>query len=180
MNEKRDRAIEEIDDLEEETTAKPAKSGGQKIRRKPASKRSPVNEFHARLFALLIDTLEAAALRRFQSPSRERLPVERHEEFAALPEYRLFIEGAYACAFVCTDLAPGGQRLIATPIPMRPSRHGPFRSFVISPIRSCAQSAGRTVIQAPSSMLSLAASCRPSANGCSATMRSLNSIKSNQ
>lgn len=111
MNEKRDRAIEEIDDLEEETTAKPAKSGGQKIRRKPASKRSPVNEFHARLFALLIDTLEAAALRRFQSPSRERLPVERHEEFAALPEYRLFIEGAYACAFVCTDLAPGGPTI---------------------------------------------------------------------
>lgn len=99
MNEERDGAIEE---LEEGTTAKPAKSGGQKIRRKPASKRAPVNEFQARMFALLIDTLEAAALRRFQSPSRERLPIERFEEFAALPEYRLFIKGAYACAFVWT------------------------------------------------------------------------------
>ncbi|MGF6658198.1 hypothetical protein OKW34_008788 [Paraburkholderia youngii] len=80
----------------------------QRIRRRPPSKRSVVNEFQARALALLIDHLEKAALHLFEAPSRERLPLERHEEFFALPEYQLFVEGAYACGFVCTDFAPGG------------------------------------------------------------------------
>jgi hypothetical protein len=93
--------------------AQPAATGlaQQRIRRKPASKRSAVTEYQARLLALLIDTLEAAAVRRFGAPTAERLPAERHEEFSALPEYRLFVEGAYACGFVCTDLDPGGPTI---------------------------------------------------------------------
>ncbi len=92
----------------EETPASARSLSAQKIRRKPASKRAAVNEFQARMLVLLINALETAALGHFGVQGHERLPMERHEEFTALLEYRLFVEGAYACGFVCTDFAPGG------------------------------------------------------------------------
>jgi hypothetical protein len=95
-------------ELIEETPTNTRSLAAQKIRRKPASKRSAVNEFQARIFALLIEALETAALGRFHVQGHERLPVERHEEFTALSEYRLFVEAAYACGFVRTDFAPDG------------------------------------------------------------------------
>ncbi|SAL19084.1 hypothetical protein AWB73_01131 [Caballeronia turbans] len=98
-------------DSNELTAQSPALATGlrqQRIRRRPASKRSAVNEYQARALALLIDHLEKAALRHFSTPSREWLPLDRYEEFFALPEYRLFVEGTYACGFVCTDFAPSG------------------------------------------------------------------------
>lgn len=95
----------------EQTPAHSKPLSAQKIRRKPASKRAAVNEFQARLLALLIEALEAAALSRFGVQGHDRLPVERHGEFTALPEYRLFVEGAHACGFVCADFAPGGPTI---------------------------------------------------------------------
>jgi hypothetical protein len=83
----------------------------QKIRRKPTSKRAAVNEFQARMLVILVDTLETASQRHFGVRDHERLSAERHREFTALPEYRLFVEGAYACGFVCTDFAPGGPTI---------------------------------------------------------------------
>lgn len=88
----------------------------QKFRRRAPSKRSAVTEFQARTLALLIDTIERAALRHFNVPAASRLPVARYEEFFALPEYRLFIEGSYACGFVCKDFSPEG------PVVERPQR----------------------------------------------------------
>ncbi|PRZ56354.1 hypothetical protein BX589_1014 [Paraburkholderia fungorum] len=106
-NDREEDSLELIDE-----TRSPHKTlSQQQIRRKPASKRSAVNEFQARTLALLTETLESAALRHFGVPGRERLHTERHKEFTALPEYRLFVEGAYACGFVCTDFAPGGPTI---------------------------------------------------------------------
>jgi hypothetical protein len=39
-------------------------------------------------------------------PVAVRLPRDRHAEFFKLEAYRIFIEGAYACGFVCRDLKP--------------------------------------------------------------------------
>lgn len=107
MSQDREALFESI----EETPAHSKPLAAQKIRRKPASKRTAVNEFQARMLALLIDALEAAALKHFDVHGHERLPAEQHGDFTALPEYRLFVEGAYACGFVCTDFAPGGPTI---------------------------------------------------------------------
>ncbi|MEX3690359.1 hypothetical protein AB3X91_17425 [Paraburkholderia sp. BR14263] len=107
MSNDREASFESI----EETPASPKSISAQTIRRKPASKRAAVNEFQARMLALLIDTLERAALQHFGAQGHERLSVEKHGEFTALPEYRLFVEGSYAGGFVCTDFAPGGPTI---------------------------------------------------------------------
>ncbi len=75
----------------------------QFIRRKPASKRSAVNESQARLLAKLINMLEGAVLAHFNLADLERIDLNRFKEIWDLPEYNLFVEGAYACGFVCTD-----------------------------------------------------------------------------
>lgn len=75
----------------------------QFIRRKPASKRSAVNESQARFFAKLINMLEGAMLAHFDLADVERIDINRHDEIWNIPEYRLFLDGAYACGFVCTD-----------------------------------------------------------------------------
>lgn len=54
----------------------------------------------------LIRLLEREALAAFRVPVAARLPHERHAEFFRLEAYRIFIEGAYACGFVCRDLKP--------------------------------------------------------------------------
>jgi hypothetical protein len=54
----------------------------------------------------LIRWLEREALAHFRVPAAARLPRERHAEFFRLEAYRVFIEGAYACGFVCRDLKP--------------------------------------------------------------------------
>ena len=107
MTNDREAPFESID----ETPANTRSLAAQKIRRKPTSKRAAVNEFQARMLVVLVDTLATAAQGHFGVRDHERLPAERHGEFTALPEYRLFVQGAYACGFVCTDFAPGGPTI---------------------------------------------------------------------
>lgn len=54
----------------------------------------------------LIRLLEREALAHFRVPVASRLPRNRFAEFFKLEAYRIFIEGAYACGFVCRDLRP--------------------------------------------------------------------------
>jgi hypothetical protein len=77
-----------------------------RISRQPASKRSLVTEHQARHLVQLIRLLERDALRHFRVPASSRLPKDRCGEFFKLESYRIFIEGAYACGFVCRDLNP--------------------------------------------------------------------------
>lgn len=107
MTNDREASFESID----ETPANARSLAAQKIRRKPTSKRAAVNEFQARMLVMLVEALETASQEHFGVRDHERLPAERHGEFTALPTYRLFVEGAYACGFVCTDFAPGGPTI---------------------------------------------------------------------
>lgn len=77
-----------------------------RISRSPASRRSVVTQHQARHLVQLIRLLERDALAHFRVPVASRLPTERFAEFFKLEAYRIFIEGAYACGFVCRDLKP--------------------------------------------------------------------------
>jgi hypothetical protein len=77
-----------------------------RITRRPATKRSAVNQHQARHLSQLIRLLERQALAHFRVKSPARLPTGRHKEFFRLEAYPLFLEGAYACGFVCGDLKP--------------------------------------------------------------------------
>lgn len=85
--------------------AKRAPATGRIVRR-PASKRSTVNQHQARHLSQLIRLLERQALAHFRVKNPARLPTGRHKEFFRLEAYALFLEGAYACGFVCSDLKP--------------------------------------------------------------------------
>jgi hypothetical protein len=65
-----------------------------------------VTQHQARHLVQLIRLLEREALAHYRVPVASRLPRDRHVEFFKLEAYRLFIEGAYACGFVCRDLKP--------------------------------------------------------------------------
>ena len=84
----------------------PKRAAGTRISRQPPSKRSAVTEHQARHLVQLIRLLERDALRHFCVPTAARLPTGRFDEFFKLESYRIFIEGAYACGFVCRDLNP--------------------------------------------------------------------------
>jgi len=84
----------------------PKRAAGTRISRRPPSKRSAVSEHQARHLVQLIRLLERDALSHFRVPAAARLPRERCGEFFKLETYRIFIEGAYACGFVCRDLNP--------------------------------------------------------------------------
>lgn len=87
-------------------TGTPKRAAGTRIARRPPSKRSAVTEHQARHLVQLIRLLERDALSHFHAPSASRLPTDRYDEFFKLDTYRIFIEGAYACGFVCRDLNP--------------------------------------------------------------------------
>ena len=85
---------------------KPKQIVSSRISRRPPSKRSAVSEHQARHLVQLIRLLERDALSHFRVPAASRLPKDRSGEFFKLESYRIFIEGAYACGFVCRDLNP--------------------------------------------------------------------------
>ena len=85
---------------------RPAPPAARRITRQPASRRSTVNQHQARHLVQLVRLLERAALEHYRVPVASRLPRDRHAEVFKLEAYRLFIEGAYACGFVCRDLKP--------------------------------------------------------------------------
>lgn len=76
------------------------------IARQAPSRRSKVNQHQARHLVQLIRWLEREALSHYRVPVASRLPRDRFAEFFKLEAYRNFIEGAYACGFVCRDLRP--------------------------------------------------------------------------
>ena len=77
-----------------------------RISRSPPGKRSVVTQHQARHLVQLVRLLEREALNHFRVPVASRLPKDRFAEFFKLEAYRIFIEGAYACGFVCRDLKP--------------------------------------------------------------------------
>jgi hypothetical protein len=91
-----------------------------RIARRPPGKRSAVTQHQARHLVQLVRWLEREALDHFRVPVAARLPKDRHAEFFKLEAYRIFIEGAYACGFVCRDLKPDnpleGERERATQV----------------------------------------------------------------
>jgi hypothetical protein len=88
------------------TAAQRRPQSAARISRSPPSRRSAVNQHQARHLVQLIRWLEREALAHFRVTVAARLPRERFAEFFRLEAYRVFIEGAYACGFVCRDLKP--------------------------------------------------------------------------
>ena len=86
--------------------ARPATPSAARISRRPPSKRSVINQHQARHLVQLVRLLEREALAHFRVPIAAKLPKDRYAEFFRLEAYRIFIEGAYACGFVCRDLGP--------------------------------------------------------------------------
>jgi len=92
--------------MSEPVAARKKSVSAGRISRRPPSKRSAVTQHQARHLVQLIRWLEREALNHFRVPVASRLPKDRHAEFFKLDAYRIFIEGAYACGFVCRDLKP--------------------------------------------------------------------------
>ncbi len=78
----------------------------RRILRSPPSRRSVVTQHQVRHLVQLVRLLERESLAHFRVPVAARLPRDRPGEFFKLEAYRIFIEGAYACGFVCRDLPP--------------------------------------------------------------------------
>jgi hypothetical protein len=85
---------------------RPGSRHSSRISRRAPGKRARVTQHQARHLVQLIRLLEREALTHFRVPVAARLPRERFAEVFKLEAYRLFIEGAYACGFVCGDLKP--------------------------------------------------------------------------
>ena len=81
-------------------------TSASRISRSPPGRRSVVTQHQARHLVQLVRLLERDALGHFRVAVASRLPTDRHAEFFKLEAYRIFIEGAYACGFVCRDLKP--------------------------------------------------------------------------
>lgn len=75
------------------------------IRSGPPSKRMPVYSAQARVLAACIRALDVDCKREF---GRHYAVADYHElgRLWPLPSYRLFIDAAEACGFVCTDFRP--------------------------------------------------------------------------
>lgn len=84
----------------------PKRAAGTRISRPPPSKRSAVTEHPARHLVQLVRLLERDTVSHFRVPAASRLPADRFDELFKLAAYRIVIEGAYACGFVCRDLNP--------------------------------------------------------------------------
>lgn len=91
-------------------STRPGSRGGStsaaRISRSPPGRRSVVTQHQARHLVQLVRLLEREALNHFRVPVASKLPKDRYAEFFKLEAYRIFIEGAYACGFVCRDLKP--------------------------------------------------------------------------
>lgn len=85
---------------------RPGKRSASRISRSTPGRRSPVTQHQARHLVQLVRLLERDALTHFRVPVAARLPRERYADFFKLEAYRIFIEGAYACGFVCHDFKP--------------------------------------------------------------------------
>lgn len=81
-------------------------TSASRISRRPPGRRSVVTQHQARHLVQLVRLLEREALNHFRVPVAAKLPRDRFAEFFKLEAYRVFIEGAYACGFVCRDLKP--------------------------------------------------------------------------
>lgn len=87
-------------------TGRSAPKAVRTISRRPPGSRSVVNQHQARHLVQLVRLLEREAREHYRVPVASRLPRDRFAEFFKLEAYRIFIEGAYACGFVCRDLKP--------------------------------------------------------------------------
>lgn len=87
------------------------------IKQSAASSRSAINNFQRQHFCTLLDQLIAGALSQFGVRTTSDLPEDGWERFAESREYQLFIEGAYACGFVCSDLRPNADLTLANQRP---------------------------------------------------------------
>lgn len=76
------------------------------IKQSAPSSRTAINDFQRQHFCSLLEQLLSGALVQFGVRATSVLPQEGWERFTESREYRLFIEGAYACGFVCSDLRP--------------------------------------------------------------------------
>jgi hypothetical protein len=85
---------------------RPGKRPPARITRSTPSRRSLVTQHQARHLVQLVRLLEREALTHFRVQVAARLPRDRFTDFFKLDAYRIFIEGAYACGFVCHDLKP--------------------------------------------------------------------------
>ena len=90
-------------DLLESDLAESKPPAWQHIRRRPASKRSAVNEFQVALFCQLAKALERSILRLFSVSDSSSIPRYRDAEIFCLNEYENFITAMFACGFVCND-----------------------------------------------------------------------------
>lgn len=81
-------------------------AASQLIVRRAPGKRSTINEFQTQLLCTLTRHLVRCALDLFDVDSVDKLPADGWKSFSGLAEYNLFIQGAYACGFVCRDLTP--------------------------------------------------------------------------
>lgn len=88
------------------SAARGGSASAGRISRRPPSRRSVVTQHQARHLVQLVRLLEREALSHFRVPVAAKLPKDRFAEFFKLDAYRIFIEGAYACGFVCRDLKP--------------------------------------------------------------------------
>ena len=93
------------------------------IETRSASKRTPVLSEQIQLFAMLASEL---------IDGYGRYPSMTLDGFFEMPEYRRFTLGAYACGFVCRDLA----HLNGAPFDLMNSRpHGPLLSCPFNVLR---------------------------------------------
>ena len=92
--------------MKQPANASRARTSAARISRSPPGKRSVVTQHQARHLVQLVRLLEREALNHFRVPVASKLPKDRFAEFFKLEAYRIFIEGAYACGFVCRDLKP--------------------------------------------------------------------------
>ncbi len=76
------------------------------IVRRVANKRSYINESQAQHLCSLIRFMVQAVMNQSEVNSVADLPELGWEDFTKLPAYELFVLGAYACGFVCSDLRP--------------------------------------------------------------------------
>jgi hypothetical protein len=76
------------------------------FKQSPPSSRSDLNTFQREHFCSLIQLLIEGALGQFQVRVTSDLPEDGWERFTDNREYQLFLTGAYACGFVCSDLRP--------------------------------------------------------------------------
>lgn len=109
------------------------------IARRAAGKRSAINEHQAQHLLTLARCMTEAAIFQWEVDSVADLPQDGWEAFTDLQEYELFVLGAYACGFVCSDLIPNADMNLITSRPheaLREMSLPQIRHFVHTLMRS--------------------------------------------